>query len=215
MEAIRAIGTSAFPRRASRSTRTAPGRSTKRSASAATCTACSPMPRIRAAPRGVFSAREVMAEFRRATGLPTATNMVATDWRADGPRHPAAVGRHSAGRPAFLDHAGLGARGADLPRLGPHLGLAFQQSLRHLAGDVHACRRRRAGQHHRDRHALDLAGRRAPHARAVQDRRRLRRGSATPWSRHRDRHGAGRGRTPALQGEGARRARRCGGDAVS
>ncbi|WP_167395096.1 glucarate dehydratase [Variovorax boronicumulans] len=30
---------------------------------------------------GVFSGREVMAEFRRATGLPTATNMVATDWR--------------------------------------------------------------------------------------------------------------------------------------
>ncbi|MEO7494125.1 MAG: glucarate dehydratase [Massilia sp.] len=30
---------------------------------------------------GVFSAREVMAEFRRATGLKTATNMVATDWR--------------------------------------------------------------------------------------------------------------------------------------
>jgi glucarate dehydratase len=30
---------------------------------------------------GVFSAREIMAEFRRATGLPTATNMIATDWR--------------------------------------------------------------------------------------------------------------------------------------
>jgi glucarate dehydratase len=30
---------------------------------------------------GVFSGREVMAEFKRATGLPTATNMVATDWR--------------------------------------------------------------------------------------------------------------------------------------
>jgi glucarate dehydratase len=28
-----------------------------------------------------FSGREVMAEFRRATGMPTATNMVATDWR--------------------------------------------------------------------------------------------------------------------------------------
>ncbi len=28
-----------------------------------------------------FSSREIMAEFRRATGLPTATNMVATDWR--------------------------------------------------------------------------------------------------------------------------------------
>ncbi|MGV7209688.1 enolase C-terminal domain-like protein, partial [Oxalobacteraceae bacterium A2-2] len=28
-----------------------------------------------------FSGREVLAEFRRATGLPTATNMIATDWR--------------------------------------------------------------------------------------------------------------------------------------
>ena len=28
-----------------------------------------------------YSGREIMAEFRRATGLPTATNMVATDWR--------------------------------------------------------------------------------------------------------------------------------------
>ena len=28
-----------------------------------------------------FSGREVTAEFRRATGLPTATNMIATDWR--------------------------------------------------------------------------------------------------------------------------------------
>lgn len=30
---------------------------------------------------GRFSGREVMAEFRRATGLRTATNMIATDWR--------------------------------------------------------------------------------------------------------------------------------------
>ena len=30
---------------------------------------------------GRFSGREIMAEFRRRTGLPTATNMVATDWR--------------------------------------------------------------------------------------------------------------------------------------
>jgi glucarate dehydratase len=30
---------------------------------------------------GGFSGREVMAEFRRATGFPTATNMIATDWR--------------------------------------------------------------------------------------------------------------------------------------
>ena len=28
-----------------------------------------------------YSGREIIAEFRRATGLPTATNMIATDWR--------------------------------------------------------------------------------------------------------------------------------------
>ncbi len=31
-----------------------------------------------------YSGREVMAEFRRGTGLPTATNMIATDWREMG-----------------------------------------------------------------------------------------------------------------------------------
>ena len=31
-----------------------------------------------------YSGREVMAEFKRATGLPTATNMIATDWREMG-----------------------------------------------------------------------------------------------------------------------------------
>ena len=35
-------------------------------------------------PENGFSGREVMAEFRRATGIPTATNMVATDWRQMG-----------------------------------------------------------------------------------------------------------------------------------
>jgi len=33
---------------------------------------------------GAYSGREVMAEFRRATGLKTATNMIATDWREIG-----------------------------------------------------------------------------------------------------------------------------------
>jgi glucarate dehydratase len=32
-------------------------------------------------PEGGFSGREVMAEFKRATGLLTATNMIGTDWR--------------------------------------------------------------------------------------------------------------------------------------
>ncbi len=35
-------------------------------------------------PEGGFSGREVMAEFKRAAGLPTATNMIATDWREMG-----------------------------------------------------------------------------------------------------------------------------------
>jgi glucarate dehydratase len=32
-------------------------------------------------PEQGYSGREIMAEFRRATGLPVATNMIATDWR--------------------------------------------------------------------------------------------------------------------------------------
>jgi glucarate dehydratase len=28
-----------------------------------------------------YSGREILAEFRRVAGLPTATNMIATDWR--------------------------------------------------------------------------------------------------------------------------------------
>ena len=47
-----------------------------------------------------FSGREVMAEFRRATGLPTATNMVATDWRQ-------------------LSHS-LALRAVDIPLADPH-----------------------------------------------------------------------------------------------
>lgn len=35
-------------------------------------------------PEGVYSGREVMSEFRRRTGFPTATNMIATDWRQIG-----------------------------------------------------------------------------------------------------------------------------------
>ena len=49
---------------------------------------------------GGFSGREIMAEFRAATGLPTATNMVATDWRE-------------------LQHA-LTLRAVDIPLADPH-----------------------------------------------------------------------------------------------
>jgi glucarate dehydratase len=47
-----------------------------------------------------FSGREILAEFRRETGLPTATNMVATDWRE-------------------LGHA-LELRAVDIPLADPH-----------------------------------------------------------------------------------------------
>ncbi|MFF4827669.1 enolase C-terminal domain-like protein [Streptomyces sp. NPDC001312] len=49
---------------------------------------------------GGYSGREILAEFRRATGLPTATNMIATDWRQ-------------------LTHA-LALRSVDIPLADPH-----------------------------------------------------------------------------------------------
>ena len=77
-------GASAFPRRASRSTPMAPGRWKKPSLLCRGRQTCSPMPKIPCGAERGFSGREVMAEFRRATGLPTATNMIATDWREMG-----------------------------------------------------------------------------------------------------------------------------------
>ena len=88
-------------------------------------------------PKGVFSGREVMAEFKRATGLPTATNIIATDWRE-------------------LGHA-IRAGAVDIPLADPHFwtmngsvrvaqlcdawGLTWgshsNKSLRRLVGDVH------------------------------------------------------------------------------
>ena len=140
-------------------------------------------------PENGYSGREIMAEFRRATGIPTATNMVATDWRADVALVPAGRRRHPARRSALLDDARLRAPGAALRALGHDVGLAFEQPLRHLARDVHALRGRRAGQDHRDRHALDLAGGpRAPHARPAADRAGRGRGAQGAGARRRARH---------------------------
>jgi glucarate dehydratase len=134
-----------------------------------------------------YSGREVMAEFRRATGLPTATNYGGDRLAANGPCDPLAIGRHPAGRSAFLDYAWRGAGGADVPRLGPDLGIAFQQSLRHFTGDVHAGGRGGAGPGHRDRHALDLAGRPALDQGAARDPRRHDRAAGAARARDRDR----------------------------
>lgn len=42
---------------------------------------CSRTPKTPCGAELGYSGREILAEFRRATGLPTATNMIATDWR--------------------------------------------------------------------------------------------------------------------------------------
>jgi glucarate dehydratase len=130
---------------------------------------------------GVFSGREVMAEFRRATGLPTATNMVATDWRE-------------------LAHT-IHLQSVDIPLADPHfwtmqgsvrvaqicqtwgadLGFALQQPLRHFAGHVHPRRGGRAGQGHGHRHALDLAGRPAPDQGTAANRGWLRGRAPAAW----------------------------------
>lgn len=123
---------------------------------------------------GGFSGREVMAEFRRATGPAHGHQHGCHRLAPDGARAVAAVCGHPSGRPAFLDHGRLGARGPDLPRLGPDLGIALQQPLRHLAGHVHPRGCRRARQGHGHRHALDLAGRPVPHATTPADQGRLR-----------------------------------------
>ncbi len=119
-----------------------------------------------------FSGREIMAEFRQATNLPTATNMIATDWRQ-------------------LRHA-IQLRAVDIPLADPHFwtmqgsvrvsqvcrdsGLTWgSHSNNHfdvsLAMVTHVAAAA-AGSDHGDRHALDMAGRSASHAQSIPDQRR-------------------------------------------
>jgi glucarate dehydratase len=155
---------------------------------------CSPMPRTRVGPEEGYSGREVMAEFRRATGVPTATNMVATDWRQMAHSHL------------------LGA--VDIPLADPHFwtlqgSCASRSCARHGASPgariptTTSTSRSRCSRialpprrkDHRHRHALDLAGGpRAPHARAAGDRRRRGGGPRPAGPRCRARYGAHRAR---------------------
>ena len=70
-----------------------------------------------------------MAEFRQATGLPTATNMIATDWREL--RH--AIALHAVdiplADPHFWTMQGSVRVAQDLPRERAHVGIALEQSL--------------------------------------------------------------------------------------
>lgn len=61
-----------------------------------------------------YSGREVMAEFRRATGLRTATNMIATDWRQMGHAIQSQSVDIPLADPHVLDDAGIGSSGSDV-----------------------------------------------------------------------------------------------------
>ena len=120
-----------------------------------------------------FSGREIMAEFRRATGLPTATNMIATDWRQTGPRHPDCTPSTSPW-PIRISGPWRGSvRVAQMCRdwgltWGSHSNNHFDVSLAMFTHVAAAA----PGQDHRHRHPLDLAGWPAPDARAAADRGR-------------------------------------------
>ena len=161
-----------------------------------------------------FSGREVMAEFRRATGLPTATNMIATDWRQ-------------------LAHA-LALQSVDIPLADPHFWT--------MAGSVRVAQTCRDwgltwGSHSNNHFDVSLAmfthvGAAAPgRVTAIdthwiwQDGQRLTKeplqiegglvaGAEEAGPRRRARHGRGREGAPALPAARPRRARRRGRDAV-
>ena len=161
-----------------------------------------------------FSGREVMAEFRRATGLPTATNMIATDWRQ-------------------LSHA-LALQSVDIPLADPHFWT--------MAGSVRVAQTCRDwgltwGSHSNNHFDVSLAmfthvGAAAPgRVTAIdthwiwQDGQRLTKeplqiegglvaGAEEARPRRRARHGRGREGAPALPAARPRRARRRDGDAV-
>ena len=161
-----------------------------------------------------FSGREVMAEFRRATGLPTATNMIATDWRQ-------------------LVHA-LSLQSVDIPLADPHFWT--------MAGSVRVAQTCRDwgltwGSHSNNHFDVSLAmfthvGAAAPgRVTAIdthwiwQDGQRLTKeplqiegglvaGAEAARPRRRARHGRSREGAPALPAARPRRARRRGGDAV-
>ena len=136
-------------------------------------------------PENGYSGREIMAEFRRATGMPTATNMIATDWREMGHSMLLQSVDIPLADPHFWTMQGSVRVAQFCRRMGADLGLAFQQPFRHLAGDVHPLRGRGARQHHRDRYALDLAG----GAGAADARSRC--GSSAAWWRCRSGRGWG------------------------
>ena len=145
-----------------------------------------------------YSGRKVMAEFRRATGLPTATNMIATDWREMG--H--AVQLHSVDIPLADPHFWTlqgAVRVAQMCRdwgltWGSHSNNHFDISLAMVVqaaaaapGEITAI----------DTHWIWQDGQRLTRE-PLQNRRRHDRCAEASRPRHRYRHGADRGRACGL-----------------
>jgi glucarate dehydratase len=125
-----------------------------------------------------FSGREVMAEFRRATGLMTATNMIATDWR----QMAHSIQLQSVDIPLADPHFWTMQGSVRVAQLCQMFGLTWgSHSNNHF--DISLAMFTHVGA--ADRHPLDLAGWPAPDQVATEDRGRhgARAGQAGPGHR--------------------------------
>ena len=188
---------------------------TRRSGCARTCTTSWPMPKIRAAPRTATPAARSWPSSASATGLPTATNMIATDWRQLGHALQLQAVDIPLADPHFWTMQGSVRVAQICQRVRADLGIALQQPLRHFARDVHPRRAppRPASITAIDTHWIWQDGERLTKE-PLQDRRRRDRGSREARPGHRDRHRPGRDGAPAVPGHGLGRARRRGRHAV-
>jgi glucarate dehydratase len=132
-----------------------------------------------------YSGREILAEFQRATRLPTATNMIATDWRE-------------------MTHA-IQLQSVDIPLADPHFwtlqgSVRVAQMCRDFGLTITSTYRLRCsptppprlpGKSPRST-PLDLAGRPAPDQGTAEDRQRTGRGSRAARPRRRGGHGSDR-----------------------
>ncbi len=153
-----------------------------------------------------YSGREILAEFRRATRLPTATNMIATDWREMG--H--AIQLHSVDIPLADPHFWTlqgSVRVAQMCRdwgltWGSHSNNHFDISLAMFTHVAAAAPGRITAI---DTHWIWQDGQRLTKE-PLQDRRRAGRGARAARPRRRDRHGADRAGAPRYKslGLGAR-----------
>ena len=162
-----------------------------------------------------YSGREILAEFRRATRLPTATNMIATDWREMG--H--AIQLHSVDIPLADPHFWTLQGSVRVAQMCRDWGLTWgSHSNNHfdisLAMFTHAAAAAPGRITAIDTHWIWQDGQRLTKE-PLQDRQRVDRRPRAARPRRRGRHGADRAGASALQEPWTRRARRRRRHAVS